>query len=288
MSSNKKVTVRDILSRKKQGKRISMLTCYDYSFACLLDRTALDIILVGDSLANVVLGMERTKDVSFREMFNHTKAVAKGAKRALVVADMPFVSYQKNKSKALYFAKKFTEEAGAGAVKLEWFPAVGEVTKVLRKHKIPVMGHVGLTPQRTDKLGGFKVQGKDFESARNILKQAALLEEYGAFSVVLECIPGEVSRIVTRNLTIPTIGIGAGASCDGQVLVLYDILGLFVDFRPRFVKTYQDLAPAIEKAVNAFVGETRKGCFPTHKESFLINQIELSKQRKESKKIFKK
>ena len=244
-----------------------MLTAYDYSFARILDTAGIDLILVGDSLANVVLGLEQTRQVSVTEMLNHTRAVARGVSRALVVADMPYASYQKDPKKSLYYARKFIA-AGADAVKIEWFKKCPAVVKRLVKHNIPVMGHIGLTPQTAHLLGGYKVQGKNQESARNLLSQAKTLEGLGVFSLVLECIPLELSRRITGKLKIPTIGIGAGKYCDGQVLVLYDLLGLCAKKKLKFTRIYKDLSSTIKTAVSRFIKDVRGGKFPSPKESF--------------------
>jgi len=269
------------IKRKKGRKKIVMLTAYDYSFARIIEEAGIDIILVGDSLANVVLGMKQTKEISFEEMFNHTKAVKKAAKDTLVVADMPYVAYQENPSQALFYAKKFVEEAGADAVKIEWFEEAISVTQDLIENNIPVMGHIGLTPQTVDKLGGFKVQGKDYEGAKRLLRQAKIWEREGIFSIVLECIPYELARLITHTLRIPTIGIGAGPFCDGQVLVLYDILGLYKNFRPKFVKVYKDISSLIKEAVLQFKEEVEKNIFPPPPSSFTISQENLERLKKE-------
>jgi len=270
----KKISVKDILKRKKR-KKISMLTCYDYAFAHILDQTGVDIILVGDSLANVVLGLDETRKVSLKEMLNHTQAVAKATKRALVVSDMPAVSFRRGKTKALEDAKNFIK-AGAEAVKVEWFKGCEPVIKRLIKNKIPVMGHIGLTPQTAHLLGGYKVQGKTKESALRLIKQAKILEDLGCFSVVLECIPYQLSCIITKEIRIPTIGIGAGKYCDGQVLVLYDLLGLYERIRPKFVKVFKDLGFEIKKSVNDFVKEVQKSRFPSKNQSFSMKPDQLS------------
>ena len=277
---------RDRIARlvsKKGKERISMLTCYDYTFARILDETGIDILLVGDSLANVVLGMERTKEISFREMFQHTKAVARACKNSLVIADMPYVCYQKNRRKALYFAQKFIEEAGADGVKIEWFKYCTEVVRTLIKHNIPVMGHIGLTPQTVGKRSKFRVQGKDSLSAFNLVDHAKVLEEIGIFSVVLECIPAQLAQLISAHLNIPTIGIGAGPSCDGQVLVLYDILGLYKKITPRFIKVYHDLGALIEGTVKSFISEVKEGRFPQEKHSFFMSEEELRQLEKKYK-----
>ncbi len=261
-----KISAKDILKRKHKAK-ITMLTCYDYSFAQILDHAGVDMILVGDSLANVVLGIEETRKVSIKEMLNHTAAVARGVKRSLVVADMPYASYQKDPKKCLYYAKKFIA-AGAGAVKIEWFKQCPYVVKKLIKAKIPVVGHIGLTPQTVHLLGGYKVQGKDKQSAAILLNQAKELQKIGVFSLVLECLPTEVARRITKALKVPSIGIGAGKYCDGQVLVLYDFLGLYPGKRPKFARVYRDLTGLITKAVQKFKADIKQGRFPSSKESF--------------------
>lgn len=271
-----KVRVEDILSKKGKEK-ITMLTCYDYSFAKILDEVGLDIILVGDSLANVVLGLDETRQVSLKEMFNHTQAVAKAVKSSLVVADMPYKAYQKDPQRCVYYADKFIK-SGAQAVKIEWFSArrgsaSGErncpyVVRSLIKHKIPVMAHIGLTPQTVHLLGGYKIQGKDQRSALNLLKQAKILEDLGVFSLVLECIPSQVSRLITNQVKIPTIGIGAGKYCDGQVLVLYDFLGLYSKKKLKFVRVYRDLSSEIKAAASQFIKDVKAKKFPSDAESF--------------------
>lgn len=255
-----------------------MLTCYDYSFAKILDDSGIDIILVGDSLANVVLGMKETRRLALSEMLNHTQAVARGSKRSLVVADMPYVAYQRNPKKCADCASKFINR-GAEAVKVEWFSARGGsasgggdcqyVVKKLIKNKIPVMGHIGLTPQTAHLLGGYKVQGKDERGALNLIKQAKLLQDLGVFSLVLECIPYLLAKRITKSLKIPTIGIGAGKYCDGQVLVTYDFLGLYKEKKPKFVRVYKDISRDIAKAAGLFIRDVKRGKFPTKAESFL-------------------
>lgn len=284
---DEKINVKDIV-RKKGKKKITMLTCYDYSFAKILDLVGIDIILVGDSLANVLLGFKTTKDISFREMFNHTLAVSRAVKKSLVVADMPYRCYQQNKKKAVYYAEKFVDEAKADAVKVEWFKGCIDVVKSLRKNKIEVMGHIGLTPQSIDKLGGFKVQGKDAYKAKELLDEALLLEDEGVFSIVLECIPSRVSEIITEYVSIPTIGIGSGSGCDGQVLVLYDVLGLYEEKRLKFVRRYANLSSGIIEAVNAFVKDVKEGKFPSEKESFSISEDEFMKFKEMVKNNFSK
>lgn len=262
----KKITVEDILQRKDKAK-ITMLTCYDYSFAKILDAAGIDIILVGDSLANVILGMEETRYLPLSEMFNHTRAVVKGVRNALVVADMPYAAYQKNPKKCVEYAAKFVS-LGANAVKIEWFKECPYVVKKLIKNKIPVMGHIGLTPQTAHLLGGYKVQGRDEKTALSLIKQAKCLQDLGVFSLVLECIPYLLAKRITKELKIPTIGIGAGVYCDGQVLVTYDLLGLYKEKKPKFVRVYKDLSSEIEKAITLFAKDVKKAKFPTKNESY--------------------
>lgn len=274
---DKKITVNDILEMKKRGEKITMLTAYDFPLATLVDRAGIEIILVGDSVANVVLGLNSTLEVGMTEMIHHSKAVTRAVKRALVVGDMPFDSYQTNPSESVKNAKRFIEEAKCDAVKLEWFEKCLEVTEQIIKSGIPVMGHIGLTPQTADKLGGFKVQGKDAEAAKRLIQQAKALEKLGCFSIVFECIPDKIAKMITQELKIPTIGIGAGIDCDGQVLVTYDMLGLFERFKPKFVKQYINLGPQIQKAVEEFEREVKEGSFPTKEHSFTIKEEELKK-----------
>lgn len=275
----KKITISDIL-KKKHTQKITMLTCYDYSFAKALDETGVDIILVGDSLANVVLGLKETRTVGFSEMLNHTRAVAKAVRYPLLVADMPYLAYQKNSSKAVVYAQKFIK-AGADAVKIEWFKDCEKIVKKLINSHIPVMGHIGLTPQTSHLLGGFKVQGRELASARNLLSQARLLEKLGVFGIVLECIPSQVAAFITNQLEIPTLGIGAGKYCSGQVLVLYDLLGLYHDRVPKFVRHYKDLYSQIQDGVKMFIHDVRKQKFPAKNESFFMEKEQLKLLRGE-------
>lgn len=271
-----KVTIKDVLSLK--GKRkITMLTAYDYPLASLVDKAAIDMILVGDSLANVVLGLDSTTKVGMTEMIHHAKAVTRAVKHALVIGDMPYDSYQVNPEDSVKNAQRFIDEAKCDAVKLEWFDRCLEVTEKIIKAGIPVMGHIGLTPQTADKLGGFKVQGKDAETAKRLIEQAGELEKLGCFSIVLECVPDKIAGMITARLKIPTIGIGAGINCDGQVLVIHDLLGLFERFKPKFVKQYINLTPQIQNALEEFKKEVIEGKFPTKEHSFIIKEEELKK-----------
>jgi len=272
-----KISLNDILDKKRRGEKITMLTAYDYPLASLIDRAGIDMILVGDSVANVVLGLESTTQVGMTEMIHHAKAVTRAVKQALVIGDMPYDSYQVNPQDSVKNAKRFIDEAKCDAVKLEWFDKCLEVTREIIQAGIAVMGHIGLTPQTADKLGGFKVQGKDAEAAKRLIEQAAALEKLGCFSIVLECVPDKIAEMITKKLKIPTIGIGAGIHCDGQVLVTPDLLGLFERFKPKFVKQYINLSPLIEKAIAEFKFEVSEGKFPTKEHSFTIKEEELRK-----------
>jgi len=273
----KKITPVDIQAMKKEGKKITMLTAYDYPLALLEDRAGIDIILVGDSVGMTVLGYQNTLPVTMDEMIHHTKAVTRGAKYALIIGDMPFMSYNTSERDAILNAGRFMKEGGADAVKLEGGVSVKEIVKGLVKAGIPVMGHIGLTPQTISMLGGFKVQGKDAEGAQKIIDDALQLEDAGAFSVLLEAVPAPIAKKVTERLNVPTIGIGAGIHCDGQVLVVHDMLGLFDRFTPKFAKRYVNLSELMLKAFESYREEVSKGIFPTDQHSFHIDEKELSK-----------
>jgi 3-methyl-2-oxobutanoate hydroxymethyltransferase len=257
-----------------------MLTAYDYAFAQIVDAAGVDIILVGDSMANVVLGMDSTTEISLDEMITHSRAVVKGSEHAMVIGDMPYCAYQANPADAVKSARKFIQEAGCQAVKLEWFDQTLDVTAQIIRDNIPVMGHIGFTPQTADKLGDSKVQGKDFEGALRLMEQAKSLESAGCFSLVLECVPWQIAKIITERLKIPTIGIGAGSFCDGQVLVVNDMLGLYRKFTPKFVKIYEDIYGAALTGVRKYVHEVSNGVFPSEKESFTMNKDEFKKLEK--------
>lgn len=254
-----------------------MLTAYDYPTASLLDKAGIDIILVGDSLANVVLGLDSTTSIGMPEMLHHSKAVTRAVKNSLVLGDMPYASYQLNTDEALLNARRFIEEASCSGVKLEWFDNCPKATKKITAQGIPVMGHIGLTPQTADKTGGFKVRGKEATSAKILIDQALALEDSGCFAIVLECVPDKLSEIITKKLKIPTIGIGAGLHCDGQVLVINDMLGLFERYTPKFVKRYASLSDIILKAVKEYKEDILKERFPQKEHSFLIKEEELKK-----------
>jgi len=267
------MTVEGILEKKRRGEKITALTAYDHPTAAFLDEAGIDIILVGDSLANVVLGLDSTKEVGMTEMLHHAGAVVRAVKNALVVGDMPYCAYQPHAQAALDNAQQFMD-IGCKAVKLEWFEDCAQTAKQIVEAGIPVMGHVGLTPQTA---GAMKVQGKDAASAKVILEEAKKLEAAGCFSVVLECIPLELARLITARLRIPTIGIGAGPHCDGQVLVTHDLLGLFDRYSPKFSKKYADLSVIIKAAAKAYKQDVIEGKFPDDAHSFRMPPDELKK-----------
>lgn len=267
---DKKRTIQDIILMKKNGEKISMLTAYDASFAALIDAAGIDMVLVGDSLGNVLLGYKSTVPVTMDEMLHHCKAANRGINQALLVGDMPFLSYQVSESEAISNAGRFLKEAGCDAVKLEGGTEVCDTVKAIVKAGIPVVGHIGLTPQTASQLGGYKVQGKDADSARRLLQSARDLEAAGAFAIVLECIPAQLSELITGAVAIPTIGIGAGKHCDGQVLVTHDMVGMFEKFIPSFVRQYANLAAEIKKAVATYREEVKKGTFPAEEHSFTM------------------
>ena len=265
--SSRKTTL-DIKKMKALGEKITMLTAYDYAFSSILDECNIDIILVGDSLGMVVLGYDTTLPVTMEDMLHHTKAVSRAAQNALIIADMPFLSYQISPATALANAGRFLQEANAQAVKLEGGREYAEPVQKIVSAGIPVMAHLGLTPQSIHQIGGYKVQGKKEDAARKIVEEAKILEEAGAFSLVLECIPEGLASEITHSLTIPTIGIGAGVNCDGQVLVINDMLGIYDRFTPKHVKKYANLNLEIKKAVKTYIAEVKHGTFPDSEHSF--------------------
>ncbi|MFH1094503.1 MAG: 3-methyl-2-oxobutanoate hydroxymethyltransferase [Candidatus Omnitrophota bacterium] len=265
----KKITIPDLLKMKRESRKITMLTAYDFPMSVVLEKAAIDIILVGDSLGNVVLGYDSTVPVTMDEMLHHTKAVNRGRKNALLVADMPFMSFNVTARKTIINAGRFIKEAGADAVKLEGAnPDIISIVKSVVRAGIPVMGHLGLTPQTATMLGGYKVQGKDAKEAESIMRQAIALEKAGCFSIVFECVPETLAEEITKRLKIPTIGIGAGKGCDGQVLVTHDLLGLNERFTPKFVKKYADLSKQINAAIENFKEEVTAGKFPAPEHCF--------------------
>jgi 3-methyl-2-oxobutanoate hydroxymethyltransferase len=265
----RRVTTLDLQEMKQRGERIAVLTAYDYLFARLVDAAGTEVILVGDSLAQVALGLDSTLPVTLDDMIHHARAVTRGVKRGLVVVDMPFLSYQVSREEAIRNAGRILKETGASAVKLEGgsHDIVDTVAAIVGAG-IPVMGHLGFTPQSVHALGGFRVQGRGDAAARRLLEEARRLEMAGAFSVVLELVPGKVARQVTEELRIPTIGIGAGAGCDGQVLVLPDMLGLNADFQPKFLRRFANLAEQSSAAIDAYVAAVKAGEYPADEHTF--------------------
>ena len=271
-----RITISQIKEMKRKGERIPMLTAYDYPTAKLVEESGVPMILVGDSLGQVVLGYPSTVQVTMEDMLHHTKAVVRGTQRALIVGDMPFMSYQPDISTALRNAGRFLQEAGAQAVKLEGGVTAAETVSRIVEWGIPVMGHIGLTPQSVNQLGGYKVQGRTPEAAARLIRDAQALQEAGAFAIVLESVPTPLSRLITERLSIPTIGIGAGLYCDGQVQVLHDMIGLFTDFVPKHAKRYAEMAQVFQEALGAYVREVREEEFPTEKESFTMDESVLA------------
>jgi 3-methyl-2-oxobutanoate hydroxymethyltransferase len=275
--ANKQKTIQSFKSAKTEGRRITMLTAYDYTTASLLDEAGVDCLLVGDSLGMVMLGYENTLSVTMNEMIHHTKAVARAAKHALLVGDMPFLSYHVSTEAAVLNAGRFVQEGGAQAVKLEGGADVIDKVRAIIKAQIPVLGHLGLTPQSVNIFGGFKRQGQDIEAARQMIDDALLLQDAGVFGLVLECVPDGLAKVITEKLDIPTIGIGAGVHCNGQVLVIQDLLGMFRNMRPKFVKTYTDGGDTTVSAVKQFIQEVQNGDFPAAQHSFPMDESVLTK-----------
>lgn len=279
----KKVTILDLLNKKKDGKKITMLTAYDFAMASFIDQVGIDMILVGDSLGMVVLGYDSTVPVTMDEMLHHCRAVRRGTRWAFLVGDMPFMSYNVSREEGIRNAGRFLKEAGCDAVKLEGGKEVTDTVGAIVQAGIPAVAHIGLTPQTAGKLGGFKVQGKDLNSAQELLDAALALQAAGASAVVMECIPDKLAGLITRTLKIPTIGIGAGPECDGQVLVTNDLLGLFEKFTPKFVKQYAKLFPSIKAALDAYKQEVEKGLFPGPEHSFAMDAQALSRLKTRKK-----
>jgi 3-methyl-2-oxobutanoate hydroxymethyltransferase len=271
-----RVTITQIKEMKQKGEKIVMLTAYDYSTAKIVDEVGVPLILVGDSLGMVVLGYESTIPVTMEEMLHHTKAVVRGTKRSLIVGDMPFMTYHLSIEQALQNAARFIQEAGAQAIKLEGGVTVAEKVRRMVQCGMPVMGHIGLTPQSIHQFGGHKVQGKSPEGAKKLLDDAIALDEAGAFAIVLETVPTPLATLITEKVSVPTIGIGAGIGCDGQVQVINDILGSFADFVPKHAKQYAKLTDIIRKAVTDYHNEVKDGTFPTEKQSFSMDESVLA------------
>ncbi|MEX2158602.1 MAG: 3-methyl-2-oxobutanoate hydroxymethyltransferase [Dehalococcoidia bacterium] len=278
-SKASRVTATELRAMKRRGERIAMLTAYDFPSARLVDNAGIDVILVGDTLGMVVLGYDTTVPVTMDEMLHHVKAVTRGTKRALVVADMPFMSYQTNADDALRNAARFMKEAGAQAIKLEGGVTVADTVRKIVDSGIPVMGHIGLTPQSVHQFGGWKVQGKTPQAAIKLMNDALALERAGAFAVVLELVPAPLAELISQRLRIATIGIGAGAGCDGQVQVYHDVLGLFEGFVPKHAKQYAQIGEATRSALAQYVSDVRDGSFPTAEQSFSMNEQALAELR---------
>lgn len=264
----KRVTTAGLQSMKAQGEKIAMLTCYDYTMATLLDAAGIDVLLVGDSASNVMAGHETTLSITLDQMIYHAQCVSRGAKRAMVLVDMPFGSYQSDSGIALASAVRIMKETGAHAVKLEGGEEVLESIYKITKAGIPVMGHLGLTPQSIHQFGSYGIQAKSDATAEKLLKEAQILQEAGCFGLVLEKIPAVLAGQVSRELSIPTIGIGAGVACDGQVLVMQDMLGMNTDFKPKFLRKYADLGSEITRATSAYVQDVKQAQFPSAEESY--------------------
>lgn len=272
-----KNTVSTFREQKAKGEKISMLTAYDYSTAKLMDEAGINGILVGDSLGMVMLGYEDTLPVTMEDMIHHTAAVCRGAKNTLVVGDMPFMSYQVSVEEAVYNAGRLMKEGRCQAVKLEGGASVCPQIRAITNASIPVMAHIGLTPQSINAFGGFKVQGKSEEAAKKLLEDAKVVEEAGAFAVVLECVPAKLAELISKSISIPTIGIGAGAGCDGQILVYQDMLGLFSDFTPKFVKKYANVGEMMTQAFRDYIADVQEGSFPAPEHTFAISEDVIKK-----------
>ena len=275
-----RVSITQIKEMKQKGEKIAMLTAYDYATAKLIDGAGIPLILVGDSLGMVVLGYESTIPVTMDEMIHHTKAVVRGTTQALIVGDMPFMTYQVSVDDALRNAARFIQEGGAQTVKLEGGENMAETVKRIVSSGIPVMGHIGLTPQSIHQLGGFKVMGKTPEAAVRLINDAKALDEAGVFAIVLECVPEPLSKLITEKVSVPTIGIGAGKYCDGQVQVISDLLGLYTDFVPKHAKQYARLFEIIKSATADYIAEVQAGAFPTEKQSYAMDKSVLTELEK--------
>lgn len=273
----KKFTVKSFQNAKNNGEKITMLTAYDFTTAKLIDGAGIDSILVGDSLGMTMLGYETTLEVTMDDMIHHTKAVSRGTSNALIIGDMPFLSYHISIEDTIRNAGRFIKEGGAHAVKLEGGAEMVEKIKALVSAKIPVVGHLGLTPQSVNMFGGFKVQGKSEAQAQQIIDDARVLEEAGVFAIVLECVPDQLAKLISEKITIPTIGIGAGNACDGQVLVIQDVLGMYEGLQPKFVKRYSETGDAIKEATASYIDEVKSGVFPDERHIFGMKDDVLGK-----------
>ena len=277
-----RITIDQIKNMKQRGEKIAMLTAYDYSTAKVVDEVGIPLILVGDSLGMVVLGYESTIPVTMDEMIHHTKAVVRGTKQAMVIGDMPFMTYHTSISDAQRNAARFIQEGGAQAIKLEGGVTVADKVRSIVNCGIPVMGHIGLTPQSIHQLGGYKVQGRTPEAADKMIKDALALEEAGAFAVLMETVPAPLATLITQKLSVPTIGIGAGVGCDGQVQIINDILGWYTDFVPKHAKQYIRLTDIMSNALTQYYNEVKAGSFPTEEQSFSMDESVLAELKKKS------
>ncbi|MFX0074451.1 MAG: 3-methyl-2-oxobutanoate hydroxymethyltransferase [Candidatus Hermodarchaeota archaeon] len=274
------MTAKKIIDKKRRGEKIVTITSYDYSFAKIVDDCGIDLILVGDSLSMVVLGYKNTLSVTMEEMIHHTKAVARGVSNAMVVGDMPFLSYKIGIEEAVKNAGRFIQEGGAEAVKVEGGAKICPTIKAMIDADIQVMGHIGLTPQAIYEFGGFLVQGKTIEAAKSLVMDAKKLEKAGVFSIVLESIPWQIAKLITKSINIPTIGIGAGSDCDGQILVINDMLGLFTDFKPKFLKYFGDIGTSVRKAIIDYKNEVESGLYPDIEHSYEFPKEDLNEIEK--------
>ncbi|MCK4778535.1 MAG: 3-methyl-2-oxobutanoate hydroxymethyltransferase [Candidatus Lokiarchaeota archaeon] len=275
-----KITVKDILEKKKKSEKIVTITSYDYSFAKIVDDSDIDLILVGDSLSMVMLGYKNTLSVTMDEMIHHTKAVSRGVSNALIVGDMPFLSYKIDPNEAIKNAGRFIQEGGAEAVKVEGGTEICPTIRAMLNADIQVMGHIGLTPQAIYEFGGFLVQGKTIKAAKKLILDAKNLEESGVFSIVLESIPWQIAKLITSSVNVPTIGIGAGPYCDGQILVIHDMLGIFTDIKPKFLKYFGNIGESIRLALKNYKDEVINGIYPDREHSYEFPQQELNKINK--------
>ncbi len=275
--SAQRLSTLDFREMKQKGEKITMVTAYDHPTAQLVDEAGVETILVGDSLGMVVLGYEDTLSVTIEDMIHHSKAVVRGSERAFVIVDMPFLTYQVTVEDALRNAGRIIQSTGAQGVKLEGGGEVVEAVSAITRAGIPVVGHLGLTPQSAGQLGGFKVQGKDPRVAREMIEDALALEDAGMFMLVLECVPRQLAALITSRLSVPVIGIGAGKECDGQVLVFHDVMGIYTGKRPKFVKQYAQARDEMEKGIKEYISEVRSGLFPEEKHTFSMNEEDLSR-----------
>ncbi|MDP7102150.1 MAG: 3-methyl-2-oxobutanoate hydroxymethyltransferase [SAR202 cluster bacterium] len=267
-----RITIRDLKQMKRRGEKIPMITAYDYTSAKLLEQAGIPLMLVGDSLGQVVLGYDSTVPVTMDEMVHHVKTVVRGTEKAHIIGDMPFLSYHAEIPEAIRNAGRLLKDGGAQSVKLEGGQYMAETVSRIVKSGIPVMGHIGLTPQSVNQLGGYRVQGKSLSAAMDLMEDARVLEEAGAYAIVLECVPAQLAKLISERVKVPTIGIGAGVGCDGQVQIFHDFLGLFDDFVPKHARRYAELGEAIKNAATVYISDVQTEAFPTDKESFTMSE----------------